>query len=123
MRPVSIVKGPFLTGRIVARRIVMVVAGTSIALSGCFTTSTDYQQDAEDFILTDDDLATSLGTADDPLVFDSATCEKPVNQDAGTAFPCTAIDENGAVWEFSAEIGAGGTYEVIVARDPRTQRD
>jgi len=123
MRPVSIVKGRILTGRIVAARAIIVAASTSVALSGCFTTSTDYQQDAENFILTDDDLATGLGTTDDPLVFDSATCEKPVDQNAGTTFPCTAIDENGAVWEFSAEIGAGGTYEVIVARDPRTQRD
>jgi hypothetical protein len=123
MRHVSIVKGSIDTGSIVRGRIVIVVAGTSLALGGCFTTSTDYQQDAEDFILTDDDLATSLGTAEDPLGFDSATCEKPVNQDAGTAFPCTAIDENGAVWEFSAEIGDGGTYEVNVSRDPRTQRD
>ena len=46
-----------------------------------------------------------------------------MDQNAGTTFPCTAIDENGEIWEFSAEIGGGGTYEVIVARDPRTQRD
>ena len=110
-------------GRIVTCRTVSAVAGASILLSGCFTTSTDYQHDAEDFILTDDDLATSLGSAEAPLVFASATCEKPVDQNAGTTFPCTAIDENGAVWEFSVEIAAGGTYRVTVARDPRTQRD
>jgi len=89
-------------------RIVIAVAGTSIALGGCFTTSTDYQNHAEEFILTDEDLAAGLGTADDPLVFDSATCEKPADQKAGTTFPCTAIDENGAVWEFSVEIGRDG---------------
>lgn len=104
-------------------RIVIAVAGTSIALGGCFTTSTDYQNDAEDFILTDEDLAAGLGTADDPLVFDSATCEKPADQNAGTTFSCSAIDENGAVWEFSVEIGAGSTYDVTVARDPRTAPD
>ena len=111
------------SGHINTGRIVTAVAVASIVLGGCFTTSTDYQNDAENFILTDEDLATSLGTADDPLVFQSATCEKPIDQNVGTTFPCTAIDENGAVWEFSAEIGTGGTYEVIVARDPRTQRD
>jgi hypothetical protein len=105
------------------RRVVATVAGTSIAVGGCFTTSTDYQHDAEDFILTDEDLAAGLGTADDPLVFDSATCESPVDRNEGTTFPCSAIDENGEVWEFTAEIGTGGTYQVIVARDPRTQRD
>ena len=123
MRPSQIVPGRMWTGRMFTGRFVVAVAGTSIALGGCFTTSTDYQDDAEDFILTDDDLAIGLGTTDDPLVFESATCEKPVDQNAGTTFPCTAIDENGEIWEFSAEIGAGGTYEVIVARDPRTQRD
>ncbi len=46
-----------------------------------------------------------------------------MDQNAGTTFPCSAIDENGEIWEFSAEIGGGGNYEVIVARDPRTQRD
>ncbi len=110
-------------GRIVTCRIVSAVAGASILLSACFTTSTDYQHDAENFILTDDDLATSLGSAEAPLVFASATCEKPVDQNTGTTFPCSAIDETGAVWEFSAEIAAGGTYRVTVARDPRTQRD
>jgi len=104
-------------------RIVTAAAGTSIVLGGCFTTSSDYQHDAEDFILTNEDLATSLGTAEDPLAFDSATCEKPADQNEGTTFPCSAIDENGAVWEFSVEIGSGSTYDVEVARDPRTQRD
>ncbi len=103
--------------------IVTAFACSSIALGGCFTTSADYQHDAENFILTDPDLASALGTADAPLAFDSATCEKPVSQNVGTTFPCAAIDANGAVWEFSVKIKAESTYEVNIARDPRTERN
>ena len=103
--------------------IVTAAALGSIALAGCFTTSADYQHDAENFILTDQGLADALGTDETPLTFDSATCEKPDSQDPGTTFTCTAIDDNGADWQFSVEIKGESRYEVNVARDPRTQRD
>ena len=93
-------------------------------LAGCFTTSADYQHDAEEFILTNEELASAAGTEGDPLTFESATCEKPERQDAGTTFACTGIDEQGRIWEFEVEIQAQNTYVVNVAPggDPRTDR-
>ena len=41
----QIVPGRMWTGRMFTGRFVAAVAGTSITLGGCFTTSTDYQQD------------------------------------------------------------------------------
>lgn len=111
-------------GYLPAMRIITPALATvccTIALAGCFTTSADYQNDAEEFILTNDDLAAAAGTDDDPLVFESATCEKPESQDAGTTFSCSAIDELARAWMFEVEIQAESTYVVNVAPggDPR----
>jgi hypothetical protein len=99
-----------------------VLCGTAV-LGGCFTTSADYQHDAEEFILNNEDLASAAGTEGDPLTFESATCEKPESQDAGTTFACTGIDDQQRVWEFEVDIQAENTYVVNVSRDPRTDRD
>ena len=104
-------------------RIVTAVAGTSIVLGGCFTTSTDYQNDAEDFILTDEDLATSLGTADDPLVFDVGDV-----REAGRPERRHDVSLHGdrrERWRSGSSrsrSATASTYEVIIARDPRTNR-
>ena len=48
----------------------------------------------------------------------SAECEEPENRDTGTTFTCTAVDDNGGVWEFEAEIGDGDSYVLNVSRYP-----
>ncbi len=95
------------------------LVGASTVLAGCFTTSADYQHDAEQFILTNEDLASAAGTEDGPLTFESATCEKPESQNPGTTFACTGIDEQQRVWEFEVVIQEQSSYIVNVERDPR----
>ena len=64
----------------------------SIILAGCFTTSADYQRDAEKFILTDEDLRADCSRPDGTRLteFSSAVCEDPQSQDPGTTFTCNA---------------------------------
>jgi hypothetical protein len=85
----------------------------SVGLSGCFTTSSDYQRDAEEFIVGDEDLRLELGTE-----FTSATCDDPQSQDVGTTFLCTAKDTDDGDWVFQIEIQESNTYGITVSRRP-----
>ena len=87
--------------------------GGSILLTGCFTTSTDYQRDAEEFIVGDENMRSELG-----VTFTSATCEDPQSQDVGTTFICTAEDDAGGDWEFEIEIQESDAYDIKISRRP-----
>jgi hypothetical protein len=87
--------------------------GCSLTVAGCFTTSADYQRDAEEFILGDEDLTAALGVG-----FTSATCEDPESQAVGTTFICTAVDDAGDPWEFEVEIEDSNGYHINVSRRP-----
>jgi len=87
------------------------------ALTGCFTTAADFGNDAESFILTNDDLRDAL-FADTDVTFETATCVEPDSQDEGTTFPCTGIDSTGATWEFEVVITGSSEYEVNLSRAP-----
>lgn len=99
------------------RRALLAPLGLTLACSvivgGCFTTSADYQRDAEAFILGDEDLAAALG-----IGFTSATCEEPASQAVGTTFTCTAQDDAGSYWEFEVEIQESNGYDINVSRRP-----
>lgn len=91
-------------------------------LSGCFTTSADFADDAETFIENDIELRDTLraqGQLDPTAEFETASCTDPANQNEGTAFPCTATDSTGAVWEFEIVITGTNEYEVNLSRAPR----
>jgi hypothetical protein len=88
------------------------VAAT-LTMAGCFTTSADYQRDAEEFIMNDESLSEALG-----VTFTSANCEDPESQDPGTTFICTAKDDADRDWEFEIEITGANGYEVNVSRRP-----
>lgn len=92
----------------------MVLGGV---LAGCFTTTADFRTDAETFIVENAELRDALFPETDATI-SSATCAEPANQDEGTTFPCTAIDSNGAAWEFEIVISGSTEYEVNVARRP-----
>ena len=90
-----------------------VVLAAAIALSGCFTSTADFQNDAEKFILEDEGLAEAVETT-----FSTADCEEPVDQNAGTTFTCVAVDSEGDEWEFEIVILDSDEYEVNVSRFP-----
>jgi hypothetical protein len=93
-----------------SRLAVPLVASTAL-LVGCFTTSADYQHDAEKFIDT--------AVADRVQVdFVSVACEQPRTQDVGEHFPCTAVDSDGGDWEFDVEISGKNEFTVNEARRP-----
>lgn len=81
-----------------------------VALSGCFTTSADFQEEAESFIVDDPGIVDALGVA---MV--SATCEEPVDRDVGRTFSCSAVDVDGEDHAFQVEITGETSFEVTVA--------
>ncbi len=91
----------------------MACAGVAAAaLSGCFTSTADYREKAESFIVEDAGIAEQLDVS---LV--SATCEEPADQEVGTTFTCTAIDEQGDTWSFDVEIAESN--RIAVSESPR----
>jgi hypothetical protein len=85
----------------------------ALALSGCFTSTADYRQKAETFIVEDEGVADELGVK---LV--SATCEEPADQEVGTTFACTAVDAAGDSWGFDVEIAESNRIALSVAERP-----
>jgi len=102
---------------------VLALALTATGLSGCFTTTADFSNDAEEFIVENEGLRDALrdgGQLAPTASFATATCTDPENQDVGTTFPCTATDSTGAVWEFEIEITDDNEYEVNLSRAPES---
>jgi hypothetical protein len=93
------------------------MAVSSIGLSGCFTTAADFRADAEAFIVEDVGLRDAT-FPDAETTFTSATCTEPANQEAGTRFPCTAVDSDGDTWEFEIVITSSSGYDVNITRRP-----
>jgi hypothetical protein len=89
----------------------------AVGLTGCFTTTADFRNDAETFIEDNDELRAAL-FGQSATTFDTATCVEPENQDEGTTFPCSATDTTGATWEFEIVITGSTEYEVNVSRRP-----
>ena len=103
------------------RATIALLALAATGLSGCFTTSADFANDAETFIEDNEALRDALrdgGQLAPTASFDTATCTDPENQDVGTTFPCTATDSTGAVWEFEIVITDDNEYEVNLSRAP-----
>jgi hypothetical protein len=94
-------------------RPVVVVASCALAgavLGGCFTSTADYRDTAEDFIVDDASVGESLGVS-----FTSASCEEPGDQDVGTVFGCTAVDTEGTEWRFDVEIAESDSVVITQA--------
>lgn len=94
---------------------VMLAAG----LTGCFTTSADFGDDAESYLLENETLRDTL-FPDTDTTFTTATCDDPADQDVDTTFMCTATDSDGGAWEFEMVITGSSAYEVNVSRFPDT---
>lgn len=100
-----------------AGRSTVIVASLGFLLSACFTTTADFREDAETFIVENDELRAAL-FPDSDAGFVAATCTEPTDRDEGTTFPCTATDSNDATWEFEIVITGSNEYEVNLSRAP-----
>jgi hypothetical protein len=103
--------------RLLAARSTLTLAALGLTLSACFTTTADFREDAETFIVDNDDLRAAL-FPDSDTAFVTASCTDPADQDEGTTFPCTATDSNDETWEFEIEITGSNEYEVNLSRTP-----
>lgn len=96
--------------RVPARSCIAAVAA-AVLLGGCFTSTADFANDAEDFIA--EQVASQLD-----VDFLSVDCDEPARQDVGTRFACTATDTSGGVWTFDNEITAENEFTVNLDRRP-----
>ena len=89
----------------------VIPAFAGLALVGgaaCSPDASDFKSDAEDFIEDDDgDVESQLGVA-----LSDANCEDPPSSDVGTTFNCTAVGDDGTVYDFTVEITGDNRYEV-----------
>jgi hypothetical protein len=100
--------GPLATTSLIALALAF-----PLTLAGCFTTTADYRKKAEEFIVEDEGVAAELGVS---LV--SATCVEPADQEVGTVFACTAVDDTGGAWGFDVEIAESDRIELTVSDRP-----
>ncbi|MEM8619230.1 MAG: hypothetical protein AAGF73_05875 [Actinomycetota bacterium] len=89
----------------------LALVASAALLAGCFTSTADFQNDAESFIENDQGLSTELGGID----FVSATCEEPPNRDPDTTFECTGTTSTDEVWGFEIVILDRNEYTVSIS--------
>ena len=88
-----------------------VIGAAGLTLAGCFTTSADFVNDAEEYI--DTTVAIELG-----VDFATVECVDPESQAVDTRFVCTAIDTDGGTWTFDTTISAKNEFTVFLDRRP-----
>ena len=86
------------------------ILAADAVLSSCFTSTADFQNDAEDFIENDEGVAEEVGGVD--VV--SAICEEPPNRDPDTTFACAGTTANDEVWGFEVVILDSNEYAVSI---------
>lgn len=87
-----------------------VVAG-ALLLSSCFDTTVNYQRDAESYI---DKTVSGVVEA----TFVQVECERPIDQNVGTRFECSALDDANGTWVFDNEIIGDNEFQVNVFSRP-----
>jgi len=92
-------------------RTPLMVVSSVLGLAACFTSTVDYQRDAEAYI--DGTVAEAVGAS-----FVQVECERPIDQNVGTRFECTALDDSNGTWVFDNEITAENEFEVNVFSRP-----
>lgn len=105
-----------VAGAHAAFRTVMIGGVMAWTVSGCFTSASDFGNDAERYIRDSSRLRAALLA--DGEMFTTADCASPPRRDVGETFLCQATDSTGATWEFAVEITGTTDYEVTVSRAP-----
>jgi hypothetical protein len=88
------------------------LAVTLLLAAGCFTTTADYQAEAETFIVEE------VTIPEEDVTFTEATCDEPTSQDPGSEFSCTGIDQSGATWRFRVTIEEDNRFVVEITDRP-----
>ena len=89
------------------KKLIIAAASTGIfLLAACSNDSKDFKQNAEAFIQSTE-VETQAGTT-----FTEASCTEPSKVSAGETFTCTAVDADGATWDFTLTIKSANSYEI-----------
>ena len=88
----------------------LIIAAASAGLfllAACSNDGTDFKENAEAFIESTE-VETQAGTT-----FTDAACTEPSKIEAGETFTCTAVDADGATWDFDLEVKSENSYEIV----------
>lgn len=80
--------------------------GLALVTAACSNDETDFKDDAEKFIESDE-VESQLGTT-----FSDAACTEPAKIEAGQTFTCTAVAADGVTWDFTAEVASENAYNI-----------
>ena len=89
------------------KKLIIAAASTGIfLLAACSNDGTDFKENAEAFIQSTE-VETQAGTT-----FTDAACVEPSKIAAGETFTCTAVDADGATWDFNLTVKSENSYEI-----------
>ncbi len=89
------------------KKLMIAVASTGIfLLAACSNDTKDFKANAEAFIESTE-VETKAGTT-----FTGASCTEPAKVEASQTFTCTAVDADGATWDFNLTVKSANSYEI-----------
>lgn len=89
--------------------VVLAACGSSSPSRSTVPASTsDFARQAERFIDGSADVVEKLGTH-----FHGANCEEPPTVAVGNSYNCTSTADDGAEWDFRAEITSSGAFSIV----------
>lgn len=89
--------------------IIAATAGLALFASACSNDESDFRDNAEKFIESDD-VESQLGTT-----FSDTSCTEPPKVEAGQTFTCTSTAADGVKWTFTAELTSDSSYLIVDA--------
>lgn len=90
------------------RTSVLAAAAAALGLVACSNDTGTYKDETEKFIEDEDGEMTQALDK----VFTDAECDEPESIEVGTAYTCTAVDEEGTTYVFDAEIDGEDSFIV-----------
>ncbi|CAN5620699.1 hypothetical protein BH10ACT2_BH10ACT2_09670 [soil metagenome] len=89
------------------KKLIIAAASTGIfLLAACSNDGKDFKENAESFIESSK-VEDQAGTT-----FTEASCTEPAKIETGQDFTCTAVDADGATWDFNLKVTGDNSYEI-----------
>ena len=89
------------------KKLIIAAASTGMfLLAACSNNGSDFKENAQAFIQSTE-VETQAGTT-----FTGASCTEPSKIEAGQTFTCTAVDADGATWDFNLTVKSSNSYEI-----------